>query len=142
MKFIMNKSMTSLFSSPTITLWMAALKSIFTFLDIGYKTSKQFREESLRKNPCPLSPSECLRQPSEVSLSKTKWNNIQKNTVYFSLTSANREKRKNKKMAKQFYFVVITMSSNNRILQTLFNPIIVFESPTMVGVSTFYKHLE
>lgn len=66
----------------------------------------------------------------------------QKNTVYFSLTSANREKRKDKKMAKQFYFVAITMSSNNRILQTLFNPIIVFESPTMVGVSTFYKHLE
>lgn len=59
-----------------------------------------------------------------------------------SLTSANKEKRKDKKKAKQFYFVIITMSSNNRILQTLFNPIIVFESPTMVGVSTFYKHLE
>lgn len=52
------------------------------------------------------------------------------------------EKRKDKKMAKQFYFVAITILSNNRILQTLFNPIIVFESPTMVGVSTFYKHLE
>ena len=142
MKFIMNESMTSLFSSPTITLWMAALKSIFTFLDFGYKTSKQFREESLRKSPCPLSPSEWLCLPWEVSLSKTKWNNIQKNTVYFSLISANREKRKDKKTAKQFYFVAITMSSNNRILQTLFNPIIVFESPTMVGVSTFYKHLE
>lgn len=52
------------------------------------------------------------------------------------------KQRKDKKLDKQFYFVTITMSSNNRILQTLFNPIIVFESPTMVGVSTFYKHLE
>ncbi len=86
---------------------------------------------------------ERVLMPDLRSVSKQdKMKQYSKNTVYFSLTSANREKRKDKKMAKQFYFVAITMSSNNRILQTLFNPIIVFESPTMVGVSTFYKHLE
>mgnify|MGYP004684974555 CR=1 FL=1 len=86
---------------------------------------------------------EQVATPALRSVSKQdKMKHIQKNTFYFSLTSANREKRKNKKMVKQFYFVAISMSSNNRILQTLFNPIIVFESPTMVGVSTFYKHLE
>lgn len=81
--------------------------------------------------------------PALRSVSKQdKMKQYSKNNVYFSLTSANREKRKDKKMAKQFYFVTITMSSNNRILQTLFNSIIVFESPITVGVSTFYKHLE